>query len=241
MAFAAGKGAKILFDEVDISPYLGQFESAVEASQIEASPFGSEFAEFITGIRSGRVSFQGFYDSAANAIDEKFRTVMTQGTLGQLITIGPVGYAIGKPTILLSSSFARYSLSGPVDGMVGLTAEINADGGTEFGVSLHDLTAETATGNGTGYNSGAGTTNGGVAHIQCTAVTGSSPSLTGKVQHSTDGSSWSDLVTFAALTAAGKERVVVAAGTTVNQHLRATWTIAGTTPSFTFHISFARR
>jgi NAD/NADP transhydrogenase alpha subunit len=63
------------------------------------------------------------------------------------------------------------------------------------------------------------------------------------VQHSVNGSVWADLVTFAQVTTTPtKERVVVAAGTTVNRYLRGNWTKGGAgSPSYVFCVGFGRR
>jgi hypothetical protein len=77
--------------------------------------------------------------------------------------------------------------------------------------------------------------------VHTTAIAGAAPSVVWKIQHSTDNSTWADLVTFAASTAVGFERVEVAAGTTVNRYLRAIRTFGGTTTSITSAVAFARR
>jgi hypothetical protein len=67
--------------------------------------------------------------------------------------------------------------------------------------------------------------------------------LTVKVQHSADDSTYADLVTFTAITVApAKERKTVAAGTTVNRYLAASWafTGAGAAHTATFVVGFAR-
>jgi hypothetical protein len=96
--------------------------------------------------------------------------------------------------------------------------------------------------NGTNVDNTAPSTNGGVAHLHVTANTRNG-ATTFKVQHSTDNSTWVDLVTFTSVTAAttGAQRVEVASGTTVQRHLRAQATTAGTTGSITYTVSFARR
>lgn len=70
--------------------------------------------------------------------------------------------------------------------------------------------------------------------LNVTAASGTSPSLSVLLEDSLDGTNWNTIGTFAAKTAAGREVINVTtpfAGT-----VRATWTITGTTPSFTFSI-----
>lgn len=72
------------------------------------------------------------------------------------------------------------------------------------------------------------------AQLDVTAVSGVTPSLTVKLQDSLDGVNWNDLGPFAAKTAVGREVIDIA--TPHGSLLRATWTITGTTPSFTFAV-----
>ncbi len=70
--------------------------------------------------------------------------------------------------------------------------------------------------------------------LDVTAASGTSPSLAVLLEDSLDGTNWNTVGTFAAKTAAGREVINVTtpfAGT-----VRATWTITGTSPSFTFSI-----
>lgn len=70
--------------------------------------------------------------------------------------------------------------------------------------------------------------------LNVTAASGTSPSLTVVLEDTVDGTNWNTIGTFAAKTAAGREVINVTAPFT--ETVRATWTITGTTPSFTFSI-----
>jgi len=92
-----------------------------------------------------------------------------------------------------------------------------------------------ATTTGTGLDNGADSTNGGHANLHVLVSSGGSWSL--KVQHSTDNSSWSDLITFTSTGAAvGAEHKTVSG--TVNRYTRVLLT--RTSGSLTPVISFAR-
>lgn len=70
--------------------------------------------------------------------------------------------------------------------------------------------------------------------LDVTAASGTSPSLSVVLEDTVDGTNWNTIGTFAAKTAVGREVINVTtpfAGT-----VRATWTVTGTTPSFTFSI-----
>jgi hypothetical protein len=82
---------------------------------------------------------------------------------------------------------------------------------------------------------------GGAGYLQLTALTlGGYTNLACKVRHSQDDATYADLVTFTVRTAIGAERVAVAGN--VYRHLASSWafTGAGSNPSATFLIGFAR-
>lgn len=78
--------------------------------------------------------------------------------------------------------------------------------------------------------------------LDVTAASGTTPTLDVKVQHSIDGgTNWFDLVSFTQKTAAGEELKAEAEveGATAEAYgdcFRVSYTIGGTTPSFTFSV-----
>lgn len=75
------------------------------------------------------------------------------------------------------------------------------------------------------------------AQLNVTAASGTSPTLDVKIQDSVDGgSTWNDVGTFAQKTAAGREVVNVSGP--FGPDLRVTWTVGGTSPSFTFAVDW---
>lgn len=100
------------------------------------------------------------------------------------------------------------------------------------GVTLVGSGVRTATGNGGAVVMGEHSTL--RLTLDVTAASGTTPSLTVNVQHSADGSTWTTHSSFAAKTAAGTERKVFAG---LDRYARASWTISGTSPSFTFSVA----
>jgi len=70
--------------------------------------------------------------------------------------------------------------------------------------------------------------------ITVSSASGTTPTLVVKVQTSTDAISWQDMATSATRTATGFEDLISADG---DRYLRITWTIGGSTPSFTFGVA----
>ena len=73
-----------------------------------------------------------------------------------------------------------------------------------------------------------------IVTLDVTAASGTTPTLDVKIQHSPDGVKWSDLGTaFAQKTGVAREVKVF---TQYHRYVKAVYTIAGTSPSFTFSV-----
>lgn len=73
------------------------------------------------------------------------------------------------------------------------------------------------------------------AQLDVTAASGTTPSLAVLIEDTLDGTNFYTVGTFAAKTAVGRE--VINVTTPFTDTLRVSWTITGTTPSFTFSVS----
>jgi len=99
-------------------------------------------------------------------------------------------------------------------------------------LSLHDSATRTSTGNGSSYELG----DRGVLRLllDVTAASGTSPTLDIAVQTSYDGSTWRAVASFTQATTTGTERKSFSG---CDRFVRITYTLGGTTPSFTFSVS----
>jgi hypothetical protein len=246
MSFLSGKSAKVVVDDTDMSGYFSSADLGRDAQLLETTTLGATSRTYLTGFKSGTASFRGFYDAAAGAIDAILNAALGSAG-GEIVTVAPDGLTVGKRLSMLLSRLTKYSTTTPVDGVVSISAEMQADGGIDPGVSLHDLAEETASGSGAEVDNGAATNNGGVAHLHVTAtIATSTETLDVIIEHSATGA-WAGeettLVTFTQLAlATTQQRVEVAAGVEVKQYLRSDWTEAGAgTPGWTFTVGFGRR
>lgn len=99
-------------------------------------------------------------------------------------------------------------------------------------LSLHDSAARTATATGSSFELG----DRGVLRLllDVTAASGTTPTLDVTVQTSYDGSTWRSVAAFTQATAITSERKSFAG---CDRFVRVSYTIGGTTPSFTFSVS----
>jgi hypothetical protein len=105
-----------------------------------------------------------------------------------------------------------------------------------FQVFLATSSARTATGQGSAVSTNVDQAQ--VAKLDVTAASGTTPSLTVTIEESPNGSTgWSTHSSFTARTGTGSQ--VIDLKKRSQPFLRASWTISGTTPSFTFSVQVA--
>lgn len=236
MAFTHGKDTRVLVNEIAASSKLHSVQASSSRSYGGATAYGDSGEKFIPGLLTGTVNLEGNFED--NTLQSEFQAADGVDN-ALLVSAAMAGFTVGNPVLIAYGDQSARSFNSSVSDTVGFTVEEQADEMVDFGRSLHDLTAKTATGNGTAVDNAASSASGGVAALHVTAVSGTTPSNTVKVQHSVDNSVWVDLITFTAATAATSQRSTVSG--TVNRYTRETHTITGTSPSFTFAVAFARR
>ena len=74
------------------------------------------------------------------------------------------------------------------------------------------------------------------AQLNVTAASGTAPTLNVLIEDSLDGTNFNTIGTFTQRTAAGRE--VINITVPFSENLRVSWTIGGTTPSFTFSVDW---
>lgn len=243
MALVTGVTMKVVINQYDLSGFFRSINPSLTRGMYDTTAFGSTQHQSIPGFRTGTIEIEGFYEdpATASAPDNVFAAIEAAAT-PPLVSVLPEGWAIGKRSYMIQANESNHTVSAVIDDLVKNNATFQSTDGYDIGVSLHGLTAEAGFPvTGASVDNGAATSNGGVAFVQTSAIAGAGPNIVVKVQHSTNDSTWADLVTFTAITATGFQRVLVAAGTTVNRYLRATMTQGGTTTSITSLVGFARR
>lgn len=247
MSFLIGYQTKALANEKVISSKISGWgathQRAVSEVTVCGQTAGQGAANFVPGLMSGSLSLRGPQDNdpTAGLHKEIADAIGVDDSL--YLTILPDTDAVGMPAIFGVGDPTDWAIDASVQDAVGFTLSCASDTSTEMGYVLHAISAETADGNGTAVDRGASpltpTTHGLVAIMHVTAYAGLTSAAI-KIQHSTDNSSWADLVSFTSVTAIGAQRVAVADGTTVNRYLRAVTDVTGT-GSVTFLVAAAPR
>ena len=228
----AGFRTRVLLGDFSLSSKLSDISLPMSVDMHDVTTFGDDGVKrFIPGVSSSTASMSGFMDADT-------QTDAIAWSAAEPLTYAPFGLAAGSQVQLVSTLRASFSPGSSVAGVSSFDLSAQTDGFTDFGVSLHDLTAVTATENGAAQNNGAATANGGLAQLHVTAFSGLTNAVV-TVEDSANGSTgWATIATFATVTAVTGEQVAVAGA--VRQYLRYVATLTGT-GSVTFQCSFARR
>lgn len=227
MSKLAGKDAVYLVNGYLFSSFASAYEVAQGVDPVDISGFGEGSKNYTPGMQTAKITADMFWDKAANSVHAALKTPTTG-----YVSILPEGYTLGNPSISMPFMQANYSPKAAVTDAIKVgTINFESYGnnvGIENGVALaHATITNTATGTGVDDPTGAAVTAacGGVLHLWGTPLAADTYVI--KIQHSTDNSTWADLITFVSTGASRTaERIVVASGT-VNRYRRALATRTG--------------
>ncbi len=234
MAFVHSMATRVLINGLAASASLSSIEASNSRAMSDSTCFPDKGQRWRPGLVTGTLSLhEAFGDEAlltelvdANGVDDAVT-----------VTAGLAGFGLGAPVFTAVGDLTTHGTSSTVSEVVGLAVETTSDERTWMGVSLHDLAAETGTGEGGAVDHGSATTSGAVVVTHLTELAGTTPTAEVVVQHSADDATYVDLVTLTATTT-GVQRQVVAG--TVQRYVRAVWTLGETTTSATFTVALAR-
>lgn len=245
MAKYSSKDIVLLIDGYDVLGLTTTVTHSVEAMTEETTGFGDAAVEHTyLDLQKAELSQEGFFDDAAGATNEALNE--KQGD-DRVYCLGFEGNTIGKTFTgfkgALETKYDRIAARGTLHKA---NASYLGNGIVEDGKILHALTARTAAGNteaaGTRVDNGAATADGANAYLQVTALTlGGYTNVIIKVRESADGTTWSDLETFTAVTAAQIAERKIKAGA-IKRYLAVSYSFtgAGADPSITFFVGLAR-
>lgn len=230
----------VYVNELDLSGQANSVEATLEADELDSSVFGqSGYSSSTPGLITGTFNFGGFMEYTSG-MDRSLLSAMG----GTNVATVSLDTAIGEPAWLLKgAAFSSSPLSGSVGQLAALNGSIKTGSGSyglRAGKLLAPKAARTSTTSTTGvqlFTSGTVTLVTAALHV--TAVSGTTPSCTVTVQSSaTQGGSYTTRATFTAATDETSE-YISATGSWTDQWWRTTWTISGTSPSFTGVVSAA--
>jgi len=240
MPFRHGKDVDVLVSQYDISAYLNEASPSMSLETAETSTFGSNAKSYITGQNDGTISFSGLYDGVAGAIDAIFTDIIDNDRTPVITIAQDAGLVAGNKAVLAQAKQTSYEISMPVGDVVSISGEFQVTSGIRTGVVLEANRVLSATANGTAIDNAASSAIGLTANLHVTANARSATTVI-KIQHSTDNTTFTDLITFATVGIGALTTESLSVAGTINRYVRAQTTISSGTGNITFSIAIARR
>jgi len=242
MAAIHGKGAQAYLNAVAVKTYLTKIAVGVDASVEEDTgigPTGDFRTKTTGGIKDGSLSFSGVYAASAGS-DTTFRAAL--GVSPGYWLVAPAGTGtVGSRAFIVDAIENDYSIATPVEGIVTLDGSAEPDGGVWLAYLLHGESAETATGDGTVYDLGANApySNGFAAALHVVAAGGTTPTCDVVIETATDSVFTVPIAVATFTQATGVTSEMLSGTTEIKRYIRATWTLGGTSPTFTIVTALA--
>lgn len=250
--FRHGKGTRVLINQFDFSASMQDVKFTSVAPSADVTCFQQNDMNYIPGIREGKISLDGrfaFSTGAASTSPDRVFANYLGGSTQWVLSIGPEGQSTGGWAFMLKSDETAHDIDSPIEGVVSLAAQAQGSSFHTGGVFLRPLTTAHSTAVGgtntgvvfagstaTGFSTGGGV---GQLHVTYTTKVTGTRTATFKIQHSTSGSTWADLIVFTNATKATFQRSTVAGN--VKERLRSTISaFAGSSGGLTAAVTFAR-
>lgn len=235
MTFIPGKKGRIILGDFSFSAYVTDVTPAFNVDMLDVTTMADDAKRFIPGQNTSTMGLKGFLDPDGTS-DAQYDQI-NDWTGAEAVTYGPNGLSIGSELLMRSALQSNVTHTSNLSSPVSFSLEMQSTGQTDRGVSLHDLTAETADGSATSVDGGAQSTTGAVAHLHVTAFSGLSAAAI-IVEDSANNSTFATIGTFTTVAGLTQERLEIAG--TVRRYVRATIDVTGT-GSITYQVGLARR
>lgn len=217
-------------------------DSMFKADKLDGSTWGAKFKNDLPGMQEATTKITGKHSAVRGQVGDILPSLVGQVTpvyawnaLESLNALAPIGF--GPVSVM------EYSPKAKEKDVTTFDTELSARGAAYTGfilVSPKSTTQLITTGTGSDDDSTAttgATSFGGCIQMHVYDISGgTTPSMTMIVQHSPDGTTWSTLASFVAATpltipTTYVQNVLIPSTTTVNAHVRASWTTTGSPTS----------
>lgn len=237
--FRHGKKTAVLFGNYNLSSYLNEASMSSSNETAETTAFGDDAKTYITSLVDATVSLSGMFEGEIN--DTTLNNALTN-TGSTPVTICTTGLVAGEPCFFGVSISNSYEISSPVADVVTVTSDLQLDGGINAGKIIVGgaSVAAGATVNSTSNDNSASSANGLVANLHVTANNGNG-STTIKLQHSSDNSTFADLITFTVVSAGTQISEQKSVSGTINRYLRGSAVDTGSSGAITYSLAISRR
>lgn len=240
MAKLVGPFCNLYLHGYDLTGYANQWQVDEEYADLDLTAFGDGVENFGPGIPSVAGNLASFLDAVANKSYDALKTPGSFTDKALSIHVGQnAAPAIGDPVLAILCK--QFAATVPLE--LATARKINGTfkAGGNYKLDMGRIHADTSITNTTNFASVDNSTSsaaGGVGYLHILTPT-STDTYVIKIQHSTNDSTWVDLITFTLNgTARNSERIPVAG--TVNRYTRAIATRTGVGQTLKLASSFAR-
>lgn len=244
--FVHGTKSRIWIDGFPASCVLSEFSSSTDIDTAETTTLCKTAKNYIAGLEDGSASVSGFYDIDALNPELTFSAFM-EARLRQVFPVlyAPMGDPIaGDPVFIMNGLLTSYNVGSTTDGAVTLDTDFQTSDGNQVSEVILGEGARTTSGESAVRDGGAGnapSTGGFSALLSVSKVTGTTPTLAVKFQDSADNSTFADISGGAFTSTNVQDGKYIVYKGNVRRYVKVVYTIAGTTPSFTFNVAWNRK
>lgn len=231
------RDVSVYLDGADLSGELNAAVFELGAEMLNDTRFQMTTIKNTPGLTTARVSHEGYW--RANGTDGPDDVLFPNlGVQNVPVTLCPEGDDLGDLAFFFRTVQGEYSLGGQVGSLLPFSVSAEgADGVAPVrGLVVQPAGAVTASGDGTGVEVGAATS-GQVVYfaLHVISASGTSPTLDVVVESDADNTfaSATTRATFSQQTTTGSDWQT-AAGAITDTHYRVSYTVGGTSPSFSF-------
>lgn len=244
MAVQHGMNADAYLNGYDAGDWLNNASFSMPRDMNDRTVFNNAGAKVYlpTPEKESTASFSGFYDQNGTTITDTGNKALEDaydnaiGAPTSTVMFFPSGAGtVGNLGMAMLGAITSFEIEEPVDGLAGVSFEMQSTVGKENVKLLAPLAAQEDTFEGTSLDNTDPSSNGGAGYLQVTDCT--SGTLPVIIEHSEDDSVWATLITFTNVTADHSHERVAVSGT-VNRYVRAAAT--GTYVA-TFAVAFNRK
>lgn len=247
--FIHGSHSQIWIDGFPATGVLNQFSTSTDVDTAETTTFNHTAKCYIAGNEDGSVSLSGFFDTEVTAplslttfqylLNHRIRQVFPT----VYVPKGDLAIA-GDAAFLINGMLTSFKVGSTVDSAVTLDMDIQASDGDQVGCLILSDGARVASGASTALDGGvanAPSVNGLNAVLSVSQVSGTTPTLVVKFQDSADNVTFADISGGAFSSVNIRDGIYLEVPGTVRRYVKVVYTIAGTTPSFTFNVAWRRK
>jgi len=232
MAKKSGLGNQFYFAGYDLSGDVGAIGNIASPRGVqEVTSINQSAADRLLTHSDGIIEFNSFFNDASNQEHAALSGLATTDNHAMFL----MGSNVGDAGASLIGKQLNYDGSRTADGGLNFSASVQGSGTPlEWGVSLTTGKATTGAASFATVDQSASSSSGAQAYVQAFSI--GSGTATAKVEDSTNGSSWDDLITFTNITGRTAERATVSG--TVNRYVRCT--VTGSISSLVLAVLFRR-